>query len=245
MNTPVTEDGFLDTGIERILGRKNVCVLGDSFVESSYSKVERRFVAQTARKVDANVLNAGYSGMTLLHMTNILVNKIAAIGAPGDVAVLFNSMSNANALNTGGFWTNHHRYASVQPGYASTPPLWGGDSAALLSTMIHFARKIGLRPVIATSPFREEVDFNTESWLRKAHGRNRDAFNRMRVLYGNEVSVARKVAQDSKVELLDIHSQVGGASKFFYDEVHLNSHGQDVVAGILTRFLEEYLTGVD
>lgn len=238
---PVTEDGFLDTGVPRSPEKNSVFVLGGSFVESSYSAMDRRFIAQAARRVEANVLNGGYSGMTSLHMLNTLTNKIAGLARPGDSVLLFSPLSNANALLTGGYWTDHPRYAQIQPPYESSPPEWGENTAALLSTMVHFCRQVGLRVALAASPRREEVDFNAEGWLRKLHGRKRQSFERMYEARTKVIEDTRDVASAMEVPLLDMHAALGGKAKYFYDEVHLNHDGQDVAADHLVDFLEDFL----
>src|SRR5699024_3917192 len=72
-------NGFIQTGIEQNPARRSIYFVGDSFVESSLSHPQDRFVAQVARNCNVNVFNTGYSGTTLLQAVLMLLGKLPTV----------------------------------------------------------------------------------------------------------------------------------------------------------------------
>lgn len=110
------DNGFILTGVKPQANRRNIFCVGGSFVESSFAHPSQRFIARTASTLDANVFNAGYSGTTLLQACVMIMTKLPAIAAKGDLVVLFSSQSDANASRlTGGYWNNNSTYTAIKP----------------------------------------------------------------------------------------------------------------------------------
>ena len=74
-------NGFIKTGADVVLGRQNFFCVGGSFVESSFANPKERFVARAAHALDANIFNAGYSGMTLLQACVMIMTKLPTIAS--------------------------------------------------------------------------------------------------------------------------------------------------------------------
>jgi len=237
------EHGFLLGGAAHDPGRRTVYCLGDSFVESSFSAPEERFVARASRLVDANLVNAGYSGTTTLQLAIALLAKIAGVARRGDVVVAFAPKSDVSALLTpGGYWTGNRTYTPIQPGAECARPVSRDDERALLECVAAFARGVGLDLVIATSAHRS-CDFSTEGWIRDVYRRDRERFERFERMKAQIDDVARETAADLGVPCFDLHRELGGDPALFYDQLHFNAAGQRRGAEALARFLERHLAG--
>lgn len=89
-----TADGFLDTGNARPGANRNLVMVGGSFVESMFSNELARFPSQIERTLPSEwqVCNAGYSGMTTLHILPLLAAKLVPYVVPnGKILILLDS----------------------------------------------------------------------------------------------------------------------------------------------------------
>lgn len=236
------ENGFIITGVEHDPSLQSIFFVGDSFVESSLSHPQDRFVAQVARGISVNAFNTGYSGTTLLQAALMIMGKLPAVAKPGDVVFLFVPQSDANAKPSGGYWTNNPTYSPIRPPLDVSPSRKSSfaDTQVLLSTIETFLRGIGIDLIIATSPYRQ-IDWNVDRWVRRNYLRE-EKFN-SHFKHRSELSDAvRGYAKFSTSKFLDLEEILGGDPSLMYDELHFNKAGQDKGAQIILNFIKQELS---
>ncbi|MGP6175299.1 SGNH/GDSL hydrolase family protein [Corynebacterium sp. A21] len=236
------QHGFICGGGVHDPRMPSLYVIGDSFVESSYSIEEKRFAAQIDRCANLNVYNAGYSGTTMLQACLMIFGKLPTLAKPGDHVLLFSPFSDALAYGyPGGYWNDSKTYAPILP--LNVESSWEGrlsDAEALLNAVKVFLDGIGINFSLALTP-RREGDFNTDSWLRITYSRNRRRYGRALALKKEYESVIRQIGQDADYPFLDLSSYLDNPAGYFYDELHLNSAGQDIIAQRVLAFIKEEL----
>lgn len=214
-----------------------ICFLGDSLVESLYSHEEERFCSIFERNLNfsgrtAKVLNAGYSGSTLLHLYNNLVNRIYHHLKGGDI-YLFLPMSDVDYMDVdGGYWNITERGAPILPpmsvnnvSNSNRKPLAFFDSTTyILSLICHFCDYFGLRLNIILGIFRRDQFDNSRSGF--------DLRVKKRSMYNDSI---REWAIRKNIYLIDLEKLSEINSCHFYDELHLNLDGHLIVANALTK----------
>lgn len=232
-----TAHGFLETGAPHKPGQPTTFIVGGSFVEGMYCDADRRFVAQLAQRLPVNVLNAGYSGMTTLHLLTVVMSKIAGLSNPGDRLVAFVPQSDINPLlKEHGYWNHTKLFSSVQPPFEATRQASLDDLSTLLSTLKTFCVGMGIELILGTSPHRVS-DFDSEQWVRNLFSNNKASFENARDKAYEIVDAVRESAEGLGVQLIDLHGEFHTRPELFYDEVHLNQNGHDEIA----RFIESAL----
>lgn len=235
--------GFLDTGTEHSDDLPSVFIIGGSFVESSFSTEKQRFPAQLDAMLRThNVVNAGYSGTTTLQAVLLILGKIPIYAKRNDTILLFIAKSDANALILdGGYWNNSKAYSPIVPiDFESAWESSGEELESLLKAVSTFAKGIGLNLLIATSPHRNG-DFSSDKWLRLAYRRNRAVYEKRVEMRDYLDTQVREVIPGLEVPFLDLSAMFTNRDELFYDEMHLNEHGQKEVSEAVLQFLEENL----
>lgn len=231
-------NGMIVTGNEVVPDAVPVALLGGSFVESSFSAEDERFVSRAERALGGvRFLNGAYSGATSLHLLNTLVNKIFPLVGARAKVIVFVGQSDINVLeDQGTYWAKTQRWApllpEVQP--ALLPDETRESTQKVLRILVGAAQTLGIDLILATSPFREG-DFSTDPVLRGIFRRNADRYREvleLRLRLGDDV---RAVAEATGTDLMDFQQMVGGRSDWFYDDLHLNPAGQENFAGIFAR----------
>lgn len=229
------EYGFIVTGNEIHDSSNCIFVLGDSLVESIYCHERDRFCSGLERNLKkmgfpAAVKNAGYSGATLLHLYNILVNKIYPVSAGG--VVVFLPMSDVDYLGeNGGYWNRSLRGATVLPIDEAPRPndnvIPFFDQINRLARLIEFCcDQFCLKLIFVLSPFRKTVfegarsGFDLRVEMRRAYNQN-----------------FRELAVGLNCRVIDFERCSNIRCEHFYDELHLNSDGQRIVSGFLANEL--------
>lgn len=237
------DGGFLDTGNNHDDLLPSVFLVGDSFVESSFTEPERRFSAQLDKLVKShNIVNSGYSGTTTLQAVLLILGKIPVFAKKGDTVLLFVPKSDANAFPLeGGYWNSSRTYSPIVPADFETQ--WtasDADFASLIGSLSIFLKGIGLNFLIATSPHRNG-DFSSDSWLRLAYRRNRGIYEKRVELRDLLDQSVRRVSMELGIPLLDLSNEFSNTNAYFYDELHLNSKGQEDIVPSISTFLESNL----
>lgn len=240
-------DGFIITGNPSLEGQALV-FLGDSFVESMYEVETQRFVARAERTLNSvgtprRCLNAGYSGSTSLQLLNVLVNKIyPCIGRAGDI-VFFVPQNDAEVLYLEGtYWVNTPRHAPIVPPSSASPlhiDFAQHDLMSVLEVLVSICRTLGLRLILATSPFRD-TPYEADVRVWRKFG-SPEWHSRVQSFRRGVVATVRDVAEKTQVPLLDIADALAGDPRYFYDDLHLNSLGQEYVGSLVTDGLRELL----
>lgn len=250
LETDVT--GFIKTGnvISNPGSKKKVILLGGSFVESLFAPETQRFPSQVERKLhDAGhslqVLNGGYSGATLLHVYNTVLNKVIPLFKYTERILLFTSMSdNRPQIDADSYWIKHKLHSPlVSDGnpdvYGPQVPADTQPQFALLRSLIQLCQEFGQQPIIVLSPFRYAAP-GVDDFLTKHF----DSEEKLLSYYGRYTEIndtAKRAAISMGVHYIDLAKAIEGRPKLFYDTLHLNSKGHQVVADILTKELVSLL----
>jgi hypothetical protein len=240
----VDEHGFLITGNEPGTDRTLV-FMGDSFVESMYTHEHERFVSVVEREIPGVCcLNASYSGSTTLQLFNNIVNKIYPVAGPGATLVIFPPHSDRDHLYIdGSYWNPTKRGSTIIPAMAAgNTDIPNGTSGfrSMLSLCVAAAYELGMRPVLATTPYRV-APFGSDPVLRAIYRRNTEGYYaglKRRIEY---IEAIKHVAALTGAELIDAEAYLGGDPQYFYDELHLNPAGQAHFGRYLTGQLEMIL----
>ena len=236
-----TQDGFLDTGLEIDPDKPTIFLVGGSFVEGMYCDEDARFPAVAMRLLDANVVNAGYSGMTALQQLTVISSKLVGLAKQNDAICIFNPMSDVSVLRTpGSYWTSGKLYTPIQPPHGSVlfPSL--NHLRVLLDASISISRGMGLKTAVVASPYRK-TNFDSDAWVRRLYRQNKEAHQTSQIM-GDEISqTVKATARSTQVPALDLHSLLAQRDELFYDELHLNSMGHAEVGRLLADFLAVHL----
>lgn len=231
------ECGFIKTGNSLNGTGDFIYFLGDSLVESIYCHEDQRFCSIFERKLNfsgfsARALNAGYSGATLLHIYNTLINKVYPHSGEGHVYVFF-PMSDVDYMDVnGGYWNITERGTPVLPvgnlKEPGTKVLTLRDSIARLTCLIaDFCSLFNMQLTLVIAPFRKTgyagIRSGFESRLQK------------RLIYNQ---ILREWVHGRAINVLDLEMNSQILCGHFHDELHLNSEGQALVANIL---LDEWM----
>lgn len=246
------KNGFIITGNFVPESAEPLVFLGGSFVESIYSAESNRFVSSVERSLNdascfTRCLNGGYSGSTTLQLLNVLTNKIYPLVGPGGTVVLFGPHSDRDYLyRQGTYWSDTERGATiVPPPETGHPDIPRGRAAAVLvfRLLAMTAGHLGLRLVLATSPYRTGDYGSDPLFARNYHGRQ-DWFRAGMLRRGHFTSVVRETAAEFGLPLIDAEAFIGGNPAYFYDELHLNEGGQRHLADFVARELQGIMTPV-
>lgn len=244
-------NGFIRTGNDHpnAGSMKKIITLGDSFVESLYAHEQDRFQSRVERNLRASgknfsVWNGGYSGSTLLHSFNVFMNKVVPLLPAVESVLIFTAMSDQRTqVNKRSYWLNDSTHAPVldpRDKHASDDsPVSSQKQRELLIGFISMARTFGQEPIVVLTPFRaakyDEDKFT--SWMHEDPTKYANYLDRLNLIN----KTAEDVAHSMGVEVLDLHAEMSHDARNFYDTLHLNSRGQEVIADRLTTELQQRL----
>lgn len=166
--------GFIRTGNGDRASLPPLVFLGDSFVESLYVQAENRFVSRVERDLDSvgmryQCLNGGYSGATSLQLLNVLLNKIYPLVGTGGTVILFAPQSDMHIFSAPTtYWHHAERFAPTIPPIeplAKNMIRGFGATRAVLNIVASVAESLGVRLVLATSPYRSAAG-GDDGWLK-------------------------------------------------------------------------------
>lgn len=239
-------NGFLRTGNEISRDHPALILLGSSFVESMFVPEHLRFASILERRLAAagaphRVLNGGYSGTNTLQVTQSVISKVPqVIGQDGLLLLCIGQSDTEALLNPNTYWSSKPRIAPIQP----TSPLqdnafpepaealWGVVSLALSS-----AQSLGLRTGVIGAGFRDG-DFSFDPVLRRAHRRNREAYNRVVAMRRLILQTGAEAAEAAGLPYFDgQRATADGSPELYYDVMHLNEAGQEVFAAALEKWV--------
>lgn len=244
-------NGFIRTGNDHpnAGSMKKIITLGDSFVESLYAHEQDRFQSRVERNLHSSgknfsVWNGGYSGSTLLHSFNVFMNKVAPLLPAVESVLIFTAMSDQRTqVNKRSYWLNDSTHAPVlDPRNRYAPddaPVSAKKQQQLLSGFISMARSFGHDPVVVLTPFRA-ADYHEDAftnWLHKDQDKYDKYLDRLNLIN----TTAEEVANSMGVGVIDLHSRMSHDARNFYDTLHLNARGQEVIADLLTTDLQSVL----
>jgi len=238
------ENGFILPDPVSKPGCPAVIFLGDSVVESMYAHPQTRFCSRLQDILGKEegayvaVLNAGYSGATVLHSFNTFMNKIIPL-RPAAV-VLMTGISDAYvSVVKDSFWCRdcwmepiihlEHTNPDMDPDRRSEPSL---DDQRRLMTMFAAASRTFAVPVcFATVPHCQVFE---GEWVGKMF-KSRADFDYVVTPRQRVNDVTRRVAIKEGVPLFDIEADLVHRTDIFYDMFHLNPVGGEAVARSLIK----------
>lgn len=112
----------------------------------------------------------------------------------------------------------------------------------MTSLAISSALTLGLTTGIIVAGFRDG-DFSFDPVLRSTHRRNRAAYERTVETRRMIQRVGSELARQAGIPTFDAHrATLNGSPELYYDNMHLNERGQEVMAAALERWLiDEFL----
>lgn len=244
-------EGFLQTGNELANpgGMRKVVMLGGSFVESLFVHEQQRFASILERKLQGSELrfqcwNGGYSGSTLLHSFNVFMNKVIPQTAYVERVLIFTAMSDLRTLTRKrSYWARDKTHAPVLEDRNGSAPADRDPSTEqmepLLRTFIAAARNFGQEPIIVGSPFRDG-DYEADPFMERMHG-NRETYDSAQEQMRMINRAAKNVALAEGATFVDAEAALHGRFDLFYDTMHLNVAGQEVMADFLFKELSTAL----
>ncbi|SED81568.1 GDSL-like Lipase/Acylhydrolase family protein [Rhizobiales bacterium GAS188] len=216
-----------------------IIFLGDSVIEGMYARPENRVCSQIQNilkresGVEVSVLNAGYSGATVLHSFNTFMNKIIPL-RPAAVILMTGMVDYDVALVKASFWSRDcwiepivdldQRNQWRDPDKRSEPSF--DDQSRMLAMFSAASRIFDLPLWYATIPHRQVY-----------HGEYVAKTFKDRVGFDREVSLRRGVNHATRqtairedMPLFDLESNLSDRADIFYDMFHLNAVGGEAVA---------------
>jgi hypothetical protein len=221
-----------------------IIFLGDSVLEGMFSLPEDRICSRLQtilakeQGLDVAILNAGYSGATVLHSFNTFMNKIIPL-RPAAVLLMTGMVDFDVALFEASFWSKDCWIEPIieigkdnterDPNKISEPSY---ENQSRIMAMFSAASRIFDVPVwYATLPHRQV--FSGE-YINKAF-KDRDAFDRQVHLHRGVNEVTRQAAYRDMVPLFDLEMDLADRTDIFYDMFHLNSAGGEAAARSLIK----------
>lgn len=242
------EEGFIVTGnsYANTPNTRRLVLLGGSFVESMYADEQRRFPAQVERMAhesghDISTHNGGYSGSTLLHVVNHLLNKVLQWDRDKLSVCIFPPTNDVLALSREGtYWAPHQHHANVLPlrsGSIVPRPFDTSEATELMQVAISICQTAGIPVSVVTTPYRED-GYEGDPFMTIRHA-NSTSYEKENMQMRTYTDAIKQVTLKNNVEHLDLHAALGGKSRFFYDGRHLTVEGMDAAALTLHNFFSK------
>jgi GR25 family glycosyltransferase involved in LPS biosynthesis len=217
-------------------------VIGDSVVESVFSHPQDRFCSRlqdlirAAGVLDANVLNAGYSGATSLHSLNVILNKLVPLKPAG--LIMMSGIVDVDVAHLSRSYWNTDCW--LEPLATDGPPSTARDSdkraaadwtdrQRILTLISKTAEQFGVPFYFCTIPHRQV--FSGE-YVEKAFA-SRHAFDQQVAVRRAMNEVTRQSASSAGNVCFDLETVLQHRDDIFYDMFHLNSRGGPAAAEAL------------
>jgi lysophospholipase L1-like esterase len=244
-------DGYIETGNSG-RGSIPIYILGDSFTEAVFEHEGKRFSDifernLIARGLDYRVLNASYSRATLLHLFDVLINKVLSSKiVPGTTVILFKSQVDVQVTSApGSYWNEFGLYSPISPSAKLNEEITNdlehdlGSGARLLNLFVDACKRFEFQLVLGTAPARTGnrltdpvvSEYFTTEEQRSQRAAERDASN----------ALVRRVAAVRDIAIVDADRAFLGKPELLYDYTHMNSAGQTFLAQLLTDVLVDKL----
>lgn len=233
------ENGFINPGCQsKNKDAEKWVFLGGSFVESLFVQEGGRFTDILQNKLheeslDIQVLNGGYSGSTLLHTVNSVINKVLPL-KPAKLVVFVETNDSRCLRQKEGYWTKDKQLSPILPCLGESERNSEIDTSTvplLLNILSSAAMASKIELFIATVPFRY-VNFDEDQLLTQRYT-NRKYFDSIIKDRFAVSDVVRTWTESNDIELIDLEKEMLDFKKYSYDELHLNEFGSNQLANIL------------
>jgi len=232
--------GFIRSS-EPALDTDRVIVLGDSSAASLFVPESERLGAVIERALrgagrNADVLMGATSDCTTLHAVNILLNKCLPL-KPTQLVYMSCGSDSAALCTDAGYWLNDPQkllgpIAQAAQGtdemVREMPDL---EARWAMLRVMHIATDAyGIELILVTVPYRRKVDGYLTSYY-KGDFRYHDRLTRMKHSINN---CTRHFAREHRLTCIDME-MLSDHGELFYDIVHLNQHGCEIVGEIIAE----------
>ncbi len=216
-----------------------IIYLGDSVVENLYvdegmraARVAARFLHNANRICE--VLNGGVTGATSLELVNVIINKCLPL-KPKAIVVTSGAIDMMALLSRYDYWSQIVGQGTISATRRSFNPHYfvDRDSAIRLSSAVCEAENIPL--VLTTWGFTERmlncfglrsVSHISHNWLGAAFEINQ---------------TTRQLANSTGARLIDLAAEMNNREQYFYDGLHPNAAGCELIGRKIGAAIEEIL----
>lgn len=262
-NFETDENGFIKPAKIHENPDLNIFFSGGSTTECEYVDEPYRFPylagrileKKTGKKI--NSYNAGKSGNNSIHSINNLVNKIIPLNPNivvrmetiNDLSTLLYEATywnrNKSRSNIACFSKNTSLVRNFGNEWAESPfkdLILNADRQAkikkeyrkILTIFVTIVKAAGATPILMTQFNKIE---NYPDFIIK---KDDEAFNQAyRQLYSDFQNIARQVAKENHIMLIDPAREILEPEKYLYDSVHLNNEGSKMMAEFISQKLEK------
>lgn len=234
-------DGFIQPNAYCSKADEALIVLGDSVVEGMYMDECLRLCSILDKKINTGerrelrVLNAGYSGSTLLHMFNVFLNKIVPL-RPTAVLVMAGIVDVDAVSKKDSFWSKDKWLEPIisldsdnpfrDENFADKPHL--SHRYALLELFHKTSSEFDIPIYFATVP---HLQIYGSDWVK-----SRITEKDYRLIVNNRRLInntTRVFCIKNNVPFYDLELSLGDRDDIFYDYFHFNEIGGSVAAQAL------------
>jgi len=256
------ENGFVEPSKIHENSDLNIFFLGGSTTECEMVEENSRFPylvgrileEKTGKKI--NSYNGGKSGNNSIHSINNLINKVAPLNP--NIVVRMDNINDLSTLlyeatywnknrsrsNLGCFSKKNSNLRNFDNEWTESPfrdqissvahqEIIKAEYRKILTIFVAVTKAIGAKPVLMTQANR--LIYDLELQIKK----NDPEFNATyRKLYVDFQNIARQVAKENNILLIDLEREVPMEVTYFYDTVHLTNEGSKLVAKIISEKLQ-------
>lgn len=217
-------NGYIYNTVDKMYS-KDLILLGDSSVENLFVDADKRVIAYLENflislGLDYNIKNSSVSGASLLHITNIILNKIAK--NKDSTLFLFIPSNDSSILNLKDTYWNIDKLNSNLIGIENKTLFSENKDEVqnfgnILKTLIGICKIFSIELyVFSIIRFKEKVNYKVLDKL------------------------AEEICKENNIVYSNINFLLQN-EKYFYDDVHLNEDGSYELANILRGFCEKNL----
>lgn len=220
-------NGFIETNF-KFNSKKNVVIIGDSFIENIFvdeskrisSVIERYFLESNLR---VKVWNAGVSGSTGLGLLNVILNKIVFI-KPDLIIFCQPSCDFSALLYENGYYNNSKYFANICPQRDEEKVRY--DTISENAYQIYNNIKL---LSTACELYRIELCISTCCSISSKR----------------QLKIMNDVIRDNKYicnyDTIDLDISIPKTADFFYDKQHLNERGSSLVGKLYFEYINNKL----
>ncbi|GGZ77658.1 hypothetical protein GCM10007161_06080 [Ignatzschineria indica] len=218
------EDGFIFNKINNAYDR-DLILIGGSSIENLFVDADKRILKYLEDflidlKLDYNIKNAGTSGASLLHITNIILNKI--VNKKNPVIFLFIPSNDSSILNLHNTYWNIDKLNSNIIGIENDTIFSKNNKTTsyenVLLSLVNMCRIFSVDLFV----------FNTIRLKEKSNYKVID-------------NITEKVCRGNNIVYTDMNRFLQKEANF-YDDVHLNAEGSYQLAKLLKFFCAKHLS---
>jgi hypothetical protein len=249
----IDKDGFIEPSAIHEIPNYKIAFIGDSFVESTFCDELHRFPYLAGRNIESktgfrvNSYNAGVSGAHTMHGVNILTNKLAPI-KPNMIVSMYGLIDLGAFLLHGAYWENRsYPYGSMAYFDKKITEKVLCDFELFIEKFIANTRlmasicghmKIDLVFATSANLYSNTSDDKYINMLRDSFKTDMDIeLHEYIKLLERVNSSILGVAEEFDCGFVDLNMLMPKESIYFYDDMHLNEKGSEVVASILADYI--------